>query len=220
MKKLASAMFVLLFLCIWISAQNSNSSLTAKASTTNSNTNSTAAPKRPPVFRASKDQVSQAQSILKQKGLYSGEATGKLDDSTRDAIRKYQETEKIRATGTLNRITLEKMGIQLSDKQRLIPISESSKNPDTSNSSKSRSAVFRATKDQIMQAQKILKDKTLYTSSEDGKMNDAFRGALKKYQGMEKIKTTGTLNRETLEKMGIQLTESQKAVQATATKSQ
>lgn len=217
MKKIALVMLITLSMSIWVSAQNSNSNSTAKAVSNNANSNTA---KRPPVFRATKDQITQAQTRLKQKGLYTGDATGKLDDSTRDAIRKFQEAEKIRATGTLNRITLEKMEIQLTDKQKLIPVSESSKNVEATGNSKSRSTVFRATKDQVMQAQKMLKDRNLYNGAQDGKMNDEFRASLKKYQEMEKIKVTGTLNRETLEKMGIQLTEAQKATETTATKTQ
>lgn len=217
--KITLAMLILLSMSILISAQNTSSSSTVKATSTNTNSN-TAASKRPPVFRASKEQITQAQTMLKQKGHYSGDASGKLDDPTRDAIRKFQEAEKIRATGTLNRITLEKMGVALTDKQKLIPVSESSMTPATSDAGKSRSGVFRAIKDQVMQAQTMLKGKNLYTGAEDGKMNDGFRAALKKYQEMEKIKATGTLNRETLEKMGIQLTDAQKAMQTTATKTQ
>lgn len=217
--KITLAMLIILSMSILISAQNANSSSTGTTSSANTNSNLKSEPtKRPPVFRASKDQITQAQTMLKQKSLYSGEPTGKLDDSTRDAIRKFQEAEKIRATGTLNRITLEKMGIKLSDSQKLIPISEASMSPDTNRNSKPRSAVFRATKDQIMQAQKALKDKKMYNGTEDGKMNDEFRASLKKYQEAEKIKVTGTLNRETLEKMGIQLTDSQKGTQVTAAK--
>ncbi len=219
MKKLMFVMLVILSTSIFVSAQNTNSSSTAKTTSSNStsNTNSNAT-KRPPVFRANKEQITQAQTILKLKGLYSGDATGKLDEPTRDAIRKFQEGEKIRATGTLNRITLEKMAVPLTDKQKLIPVSESSINPNSNDSNRTRSSVFRATRDQIMQVQKMLKDKNLYTGAEDGKMNDDFRTALKKYQEMEKIKATGTLNRETLEKMGIQLTDAQKSSQTTATK--
>ena len=47
-----------------------------------------------------------------------GEETGKLDDDTRAGLRKYQEAEKIKITGTLNKLTLEKMGVTLTDKQR------------------------------------------------------------------------------------------------------
>jgi len=74
--------------------------------------------KRGPVFRANKDQINQAQAILKQRGFYAGEQIGKLDDATREGLRKYQQEEGLKVTGTLNKITLEKMNITLTDKQK------------------------------------------------------------------------------------------------------
>jgi peptidoglycan hydrolase-like protein with peptidoglycan-binding domain len=70
------------------------------------------------VFRATKDQINQAQSLLKSRGFYAGEQIGKLDDATREALRKYQQAEGLKITGTLNKLTLEKMNIQLTDKQK------------------------------------------------------------------------------------------------------
>lgn len=98
-------------------------SAVAAGQTSQTNPNQTpdanaAARKRGPVFRATKEQIKQAQALLKQRGLYAGDATGKLDDTTRAALRKYQEAEGLRVTGTLNRVTLEKMGIQLTEKQK------------------------------------------------------------------------------------------------------
>ena len=85
-------------------------------STTKDNTNT--AKKRGPVFRATKEQVKQAQEILKQRGFYAGEFTGKLDTATRDGLRKYQEAEGLKVTGTLNAATLQKMNVALTDKQK------------------------------------------------------------------------------------------------------
>jgi peptidoglycan hydrolase-like protein with peptidoglycan-binding domain len=99
-------------------------SLTAAAQNENANKSSAAntqeAPKkkRAPIFRATKDQIKQAQAILKQRGFYAGEQTGQLNDDTRAGLRKYQEAEKIKVTGTLNKVTLEKMNITLTDKQK------------------------------------------------------------------------------------------------------
>lgn len=99
-------------------AQNTNTT-TANTSVTAEVTNTAAAPRRRgPVFRATKDQVTKAQTMLKTSGMYAGEATGKLDAETRAALKKYQEAEGLRATGTLNRVTLEKMGIELTERQR------------------------------------------------------------------------------------------------------
>lgn len=89
----------------------------APSDATNANTN--AAKKRGPVFRATKEQVKQAQAILKQRAFYAGEQTGKLDDATRAGLRKYQEAEGLKVTGTLNAATLQKMSVALTEKQRL-----------------------------------------------------------------------------------------------------
>jgi peptidoglycan hydrolase-like protein with peptidoglycan-binding domain len=114
MRKILLAVLSLLFVFSLAMAQNANSSTTA-----NDNTN-TAAPKPPrkPIFRATKDQINQAQKILKDRGFYSGEETGKLDDDTRAGLKKYQAAESLKVTGTLNKVTLEKMGITLTDKQK------------------------------------------------------------------------------------------------------
>jgi peptidoglycan hydrolase-like protein with peptidoglycan-binding domain len=114
MRKTLLAVLSLLFVFSVAMAQNANSS-----TTTNDNTN-TAAPKPPrkPIFRATKDQINQAQKILKDRGFYSGAETGKLDDDTRAGLKKYQAAESLKVTGTLNKVTLEKMGITLTDKQK------------------------------------------------------------------------------------------------------
>ncbi len=74
--------------------------------------------KRGLVFRATKDQINQAQTLLKGRGFYSGDQTGKLNDATRDGLKKFQTAENLKVTGTLNKLTLEKMGIALTEKQK------------------------------------------------------------------------------------------------------
>ena len=112
MKKILSTALSLLFVfSIAIAAQNANN--TSKS--TNSNT---VTKPRKPIFRANKDQIKQAQKILKDRGFYAGEETGKLDDDTRGGLKKYQAAEGIKVTGTLNKVTLEKMGVALTDKQK------------------------------------------------------------------------------------------------------
>ncbi|MDT5062639.1 MAG: putative peptidoglycan binding domain [Acidobacteriota bacterium] len=116
MRKFLVAVLTLMFaFSVAALGQNANSKM-ANANSTASNTNTTK--KRGPVFRANKDQIKQAQAILKQRGFYAGEQTGKLDNDTRAGLKKYQEAEKIKVTGTLNKITLEKMNITLTDKQK------------------------------------------------------------------------------------------------------
>jgi peptidoglycan hydrolase-like protein with peptidoglycan-binding domain len=95
-----------------------NSAVIAQNSTSTSTTKSATAKKRGPVFKATKDQINQAQALLKSRGFYNGEQIGKLDDATREGLRKYQQAEGLRVTGTLNKITLEKMNIALTEKQK------------------------------------------------------------------------------------------------------
>jgi peptidoglycan hydrolase-like protein with peptidoglycan-binding domain len=114
MKKLITVVLSLLFVSsMALGTQNTNSSATT-------NTNAAAKKKRGPVFRANKDQIKQAQGLLKGRGFYNGEQTGKLDADTRAGLKKYQAAESMKVTGTLNRATLEKMNITLTDKQRVM----------------------------------------------------------------------------------------------------
>ncbi|HEY0172764.1 MAG TPA: peptidoglycan-binding domain-containing protein [Pyrinomonadaceae bacterium] len=91
---------------------------TSAPSATNADANTNAPKKRGPVFRSTKEQVKQSQGILKQRGFYAGDLTGKLDAATRDGLRKYQEAEGLKVTGTLNAATLQKMNVALTDKQK------------------------------------------------------------------------------------------------------
>jgi peptidoglycan hydrolase-like protein with peptidoglycan-binding domain len=193
---------------------------------------STSTTKRTAVFRPTKDQITQVQKMLKEKKLYSGEATGKYDDPTRTGIKSFQKDNGLKETGTLNRATLEKFGVELTDAQKQIPVSPNSfastddKKPVTkstdksvSSDSSSKKSIFRATADQVKAAQKMLKDKSMYSGEQTGKLDDATRDGLKKYQDANSLKVTGTLNQATLDKMGISLTDKQKADIAAASSS-
>ncbi|CAN5419177.1 hypothetical protein BH10ACI2_BH10ACI2_05590 [soil metagenome] len=217
-----------LFFAIPIFAQDMATDTKTTASTT----------KKPAVFRPTKDQIKKVQTMLKDKKLYTGEASGTYNDDTRSGIKSFQKDNGLTQTGTLNRATLEKFGVELTDSQKLIPVSESSiasskskesnskpAKPDTPSSSGvlkpiasaqtestvKKPAPFRAGVDQVKAAQKVLKDGKMYTGEETGKLDDATRAGLTKYQGANSLKATGTLNAATLEKMGITLTDAQKA---------
>jgi peptidoglycan hydrolase-like protein with peptidoglycan-binding domain len=119
MKKLLPALILLtLAFPLAVAMQDTNSNSGSQGAPANSN--AAPKPKRGPVFRASADQIKQAQAILKQRGFYNGEQTGKLDDDTRAGLQKYQQAEGLKVTGTLNKVTLEKMGIALTEKQKTV----------------------------------------------------------------------------------------------------
>jgi len=224
MKYLHYVLFVSLFSAVAVFAQNPTHMATASSTTPVANANGSTASfdtsrsdaKRAPAFRANKDQITAAQKMLKTKGIYSGGETGKLDPATRASIKSFQKENGLSATGSLNRATLEKLGIELTEKQKAIPVSESSyaKARKTksagSGDDKPRRAVFRATKDQVIEAQRLLKSGGMYAGDETGKLDDSTREGLKKYQEAKGLKVTGTLNQGTLDKMGIALTDKQK----------
>lgn len=218
MKKLILSISVLAFSCITTLAQPATTTTTASKSSASTSSDSKS---RGPVFRPTKDQIKQVQAILKDKKLYTGEPSGKYDDGTRTGIKSFQKDNGLKETGTLNRATLEKFGVALTDAQKAIPVNpnsfapadseKTSKSKPTSSDVPKRPAPFRASKDQISAAQKILHDGKMLTGGEDGKLDDPTREALKKYQDANKLKVTGTLNAATLDKMGIALTDAQKA---------
>ena len=112
--------------CLFVAAaaaQNTNSTAPAASG----GASAKPAAKRPPVFRATKDQIKQAQDVLRQRSFYGGETTGKLDPATREGLRKYQEAEGLKVTGTLNAATLQKMSIPLTDRQKVIAAAQQQK---------------------------------------------------------------------------------------------
>jgi peptidoglycan hydrolase-like protein with peptidoglycan-binding domain len=198
MKKIIFVIFISLFLSVFLNAQ------TTMVKPTPATTPKTEKMKKP-VFRATKDQRIQAQKMLKST------ETGKMDDEFRMAVKKYQTENSLKATGSLNRATLEKMGIMLTDKQKEIPVDPNSlASTDGDKTKTKRGPVFRATKEQVTEAQNMLKTKNLYSGEATGKLDPATRTSLKAYQEANGMKGTGTLNQATLEKMGIALTDKQK----------
>jgi murein L,D-transpeptidase YcbB/YkuD len=189
MKKMLHIFLIIISLCVLVNAQSTTQPRSEKNS---------AAKTRKPSFRANKEQVLAAQKFLKVS------ETGKLSSEDKSALKAYQKENGLRSSGSLNRATLEKMGIALTEKQKEIPVDPNSFR--TARSTTPRKAVFKATKDQVMQAQKRV------SVNETGKLDDSTREALKKYQAENGLKTTGTLNKDTLVKMGIELTDKQKGM--------
>lgn len=182
---------------------------------------------KPATFRSTKDQVKEAQTLLKSKKVYNGEATGTSSAEWKTAVKTYQGENGLAKTGSLNRATLEKMGIKLTDKQKEIPVDpkhlasnetkpaktekpSSSKTESKTSDGPKRPAPFQANKDQITALQTKLKEAKLFTGDADGSRSDGLKEAVKKYQEANGLKATGGINAETLEKMGIALTDKQK----------
>ena len=218
---------LLLATAMFIFASFSN----AQGTSTTTTAATTEKPVKAPVFRSTKAQVTEAQTMLKAKNLFSGEATGKSSAEWKTAVKAYQGENGLTKTGSLNRTTLEKMGIALTDKQKTIQVNPNTiasaettpKKPKTVKTTSTaaattsttdgpkRPAPFTAGKDQIVSVQKALKDAKHFSGDATGLRSDELKEAVKKYQEANSLKATGGINAATLEKMGIALTDKQKA---------
>jgi len=58
------------------------------------------------------DQVSKAQEVLKNDGIYSGPVDGRMSQSTREAIRSFQQSHQLNMTGTIDDETARQLGLQ------------------------------------------------------------------------------------------------------------
>jgi len=56
------------------------------------------------------ERINEIQEALAKRGMFTGEPTGKWDDSTVDAMRKFQTENHLNPTGKLDAPTLQKLG--------------------------------------------------------------------------------------------------------------
>jgi peptidoglycan hydrolase-like protein with peptidoglycan-binding domain len=57
------------------------------------------------------DRISEIQQALAKNGSYTGKPSGKWDDSTMEATRKFQEAHGLNPTGKLDAKTLQQLGL-------------------------------------------------------------------------------------------------------------
>jgi peptidoglycan hydrolase-like protein with peptidoglycan-binding domain len=57
------------------------------------------------------DRIREIQSALQREGAYQSEPTGKWDDSTVEAMKTFQDKNGMTATGKIDALTLEKLGL-------------------------------------------------------------------------------------------------------------
>jgi len=57
------------------------------------------------------DRISEIQTALAKDGSYAGAPSGKMDDSTVDALKKYQAAHGLNPSGKLDALTLQKLGL-------------------------------------------------------------------------------------------------------------
>jgi len=110
-----------------ISAQNSSvhktshsSSATAARTTGSASTKKTSKSRRTTSRKSKRvkgqaaptsDRINEIQSALAKQGFYDGEPSGKWEDSSSEAMRKFQSTNGLTPTGKLDARTLQKLGL-------------------------------------------------------------------------------------------------------------
>ncbi|HXH66947.1 MAG TPA: peptidoglycan-binding domain-containing protein [Candidatus Limnocylindrales bacterium] len=57
------------------------------------------------------DRINEIQGALAKNGAYTGEPSGKWDDSTVEAMRKFQASHGLNPTGKMDALTLQKLGL-------------------------------------------------------------------------------------------------------------
>ena len=58
------------------------------------------------------EQVSKAQEVLKNDGIYSGPVDGRMSQSMREAIRSFQQAHELNMTGNIDEDTARELGLQ------------------------------------------------------------------------------------------------------------
>ena len=57
------------------------------------------------------DRIKEIQTALQKDGSYEGEPTGKWDDATTEAMKKYQDKIGVSPTGKIDAVSLNKLGL-------------------------------------------------------------------------------------------------------------
>lgn len=65
----------------------------------------------------SKDQITEVQKALNEKGFHAANVDGEMGEETSKALRNFQENEGITASGELNKETLDALGVDIDVKQ-------------------------------------------------------------------------------------------------------
>jgi peptidoglycan hydrolase-like protein with peptidoglycan-binding domain len=71
--------------------------------------------------------ISQIQSALAAQGAYKGQPNGKWDAATMQAMKDYQSAHGLTATGKLDALTLQKLGLgsEIAGRAAPLPLSQS-----------------------------------------------------------------------------------------------
>lgn len=148
--------------------------------------------------QVSRAMVRQAQEQLKNRGFYNGPIDGNYGSETHKAVQKFQRSENIVESGNLNDATLKSLGVETARQESR---GEASRSIDEGQANSGSSEHI--SQDLVRSAQRQLKRDGYYQGDVDGTMGPDTRHAIRQYQQDQKLRTTGQLNDQTLDSLGI-----------------
>jgi peptidoglycan hydrolase-like protein with peptidoglycan-binding domain len=131
--------------------------------------------------------VREVQQTLNNRGYRAGPFDGVMHPATQAAVKEFQKSENLEATGELNRQTLAALGVTPEVAVAVPPRV----------ASVHRSATIR-------EVQQALNARGFHTGAVDGVMGPATRTALGNFQKSQNLEATGALNARTLAALDIQ----------------
>lgn len=135
--------------------------------------------------------VRKAEQALKDRRFVAGPVDGRMDPMTHFGVRRFQASQNLAVTGGLNQETLAALGIEASE----YPAS-AQRQP--------RIAEPRFSREVIRQAEQALHEMNLIAGPVDGIMDPQTRFGLSRFQTSQDLASTGNLNMETLQMLGIE----------------
>jgi peptidoglycan hydrolase-like protein with peptidoglycan-binding domain len=130
--------------------------------------------------------IRQVQQTLVNRGFRAGPIDGVMGAATRSAVKQFQQSENLEATGQLNRQTLVALGVQ----------------PDTTSAAAVRPVnVYGA--GTIRKVQQTLNNRGFEAGPADGTMSAQVQAAIRDFQKSENLEPTGQLNEQTLAALGM-----------------
>ena len=114
--RLTTVLVLAAAVCLSASAQSQSSKSTTSKTTTSSKSHTTTKKtsrkkKDKGQLAPTSERITEIQQALAKDGSYSATPSGKWDDNTVDAMKKFQTTHALNPSGKLDALTLEKLGL-------------------------------------------------------------------------------------------------------------
>lgn len=173
----------------------------------------------------SPEEIRQVQQKLNESGFDAGQVDGIMGPRTEAAIKNFQESNAIEATGSLNQKTLDELGVEV-DRQKeqanqLGQQDEGFFNGGIFDDQKGeqQTAQTRAERqaseqgylhqamrsEQIREVQKKLNEIGYHSGNVDGKWGPETQAAVRNFQKAKGIEATGQLDQRTLDELGVEV---------------